>query len=73
MVVIAARIGGEEIPPKPDSKADNTEEFLATFVQSAADRAYGLEHPCSAESHIYAQRVFRPSRSEIESDDTMLE
>jgi hypothetical protein len=24
MVVIAARIGGEEIPPKPDSKADKS-------------------------------------------------
>lgn len=33
MVVIAARIGGEEIPPKPDSKADKTEEFLAAPVQ----------------------------------------
>jgi hypothetical protein len=54
MVVIAARVGGEEIPPRPDSKADKTEEFLAAFVQFVADRAYGLEHPARAESHIYA-------------------
>ena len=44
MVVLAARAGGEVIPPKPDSKAVKTEEFLAAFVQFVADRAYGLEH-----------------------------